>query len=182
MRKLKLSFFLPAMQLLLAVSLLYWGAHERTASISEELYVSPATLICFGINAPALLLRALGAWLGMPHVNRASTVVLGFGLEDWFFLFGVVVCWYLLGRWLDHLRSRDPQGLSQRFSPGSLFLNLLLIACGAVLGFLAVRGGQRWSSTLGLIIEKTLFLIWSAFLILAPSMKLVRRSRKPVDA
>lgn len=182
MRQLKLRFFLPVMQVLLAASLLYWATHEKTASISEELYASPTTLICFGINAPALLLRALGTWLGMPYINRAPTVVLGFGLGDWFFLFGVVACWYLMGRWLDHLRSPDLQAPSERFSVGSLLLNLLVIACGAFLILLAVRGGQRWSSSFSVIIEKTLFLIWSAFLIFAPSMKLVRRSRKPASA
>jgi len=178
MRKLKLRFALPTAQLAVAMSLMYWGEHMKAPPHSDELSASSVTLICLGINAPAMLFRALGAWFGTQLIDRAPVAVFGFGLEECFFLLGVIACWYFVGRWLDHRKSPGTQAVSERFTVGRLALNLLVMALGAFLILLVIRGRQPLFHSGGAIIEKALFLSWSAFLIVAPSLKLARRLRK----
>jgi hypothetical protein len=180
MRKLNLRFVLPIAQFLLALSFLYWGTHEKTPSGSEELSVPSVTLICFGLNAPALFLRALGAWLGMPNIDHPPRVVFGFGLGEWLFLLGVIACWYLVGRWLDRHGSPKKQFKNEKFTIENLVVNLGVMALGLFLFRLAIlaRPGQFYST--GVVVEKALFLAWSAFLVLVPSFKLVHSFRKPV--
>jgi hypothetical protein len=101
MRKLGLRFILPAAQLALALILLYWGNHTKAPPHSDTPFTPSVTLICFGINAPALLLLALGAWIGTPRMDKAPVMLSGFGLDEWFFFAGVILCWYLVGLWLD---------------------------------------------------------------------------------
>src|SRR6266566_27636 len=122
MRKLGLRFIIPAAQLVLALILLYWGNHTKAPPHSDTPFVPSVTLICFGINAPALFLRALGAGLGTPRMDKAPVMLSGFGLDELFFLVGVVLCWYLVGLWLD---SRTfPQVKADRLRIKNLVLSL----------------------------------------------------------
>src|SRR6516162_5790069 len=82
MRKLGLRFILPAAQLALALILLYWGNHTKAPPHSDTPFTPSVTLICFGINAPALLLLTLGAWLGTPRMDKAPVMLSGFGLDE----------------------------------------------------------------------------------------------------
>ena len=34
-------------------------------------------------------------------MDKAPVMLSGFGLDEWFFFAGVILCWYLVGLWLD---------------------------------------------------------------------------------
>jgi hypothetical protein len=170
MRKLGLRFILPAAQLVLALILLSWGNHTKAPPHSDTPFTPSVTPICFGINAPALLLRALGAWLGTPRMDKAPAMLSGFGLDEWFFLVGVILCWYLVGLWLD---SRTfPQVKPDKLRIKNLVLSLLALAVGAVLFLSTIFSNGPWTTSIGGIIEKGLIVIWSIILIGIPSVRL----------
>ena len=178
MWKLRLRYFLPVVQFLFALGTLYSSTHEKLPSGSDDPFASPVTLICFGINAPALLLRALGAWLGMPRIDHAPVVVFGLGLGEGFFLLGVIACWYSVGRWLDNRASPEIERKSEISRVGSLLFNLSVTALGIFLFGLAIYSRQTHFSSTAAIVEKAFLLAWSVFLICVPSMKLLHWFRK----
>jgi len=95
-RSVKMRFLLPAVQLGIAIGLLVLADRDKT---TQDLYIPTSALVCTGINAPANLLRAV-AWtiiLQMPDRAPPRT----YGLPRLFFLVGVGVTWYLVGRAAD---------------------------------------------------------------------------------
>jgi hypothetical protein len=116
------------------------------------------TLICFGINAPAVLFKS--PWYVVP---KTSLSILGFGAEELSFLLGVAVVWYLVGRWLDQREPRAALPITAR----SFIYSILLIAFGVVLFFLGLAAIFRHpgGNSFGGIVAGTLSLVWSLAII-----------------
>jgi len=109
MHKLRLAAVLPIVQFVVAVLLLQWGYR-----IHIPMYLPTADLVCQGLNAPALLSRfplyAVQEW--EPESAWVSRPMLGLYGGDVFFLVGVIVVWFLVGRALDRRRAARTLGKS----------------------------------------------------------------------
>jgi hypothetical protein len=129
--KLKLALTLPAAQLAIATILLWWPAgHVRSPDPTT------AVLICWGLNAPALFFRVLGKW--GPMFDLTGGAILGVGLGDFFFLLGVVVVWYLVGRTLDQRRTSEVA--PKRHRPAAAILGYgFLLTLGGYLFFVGLH-------------------------------------------
>lgn len=174
MRKLRLALVLPGAQLVLAAILLYWGHRVLARPDYRDPALPSVTLVCFGISAPALIFRVLGAWLSTWRADQAPAVILGFWIDEWFFLIGVAVLWYWIGRWFDRRTSSEPPTKSASFIIRSLLLNLFVIALGGYLLLETIRRPQQWGASVGRIAQGVFFLTWSVILILVPCLKFVR--------
>jgi hypothetical protein len=106
MQKLRLALVLPIAQVVVAAILLQWGNPH------VSMYVPTPRLICWGLTAPAMLFRGLGLLLGScePAFPWRSQSVFGFYIDDIFFMAGVIVVWYFVGRALDQRRTRQATG------------------------------------------------------------------------
>jgi hypothetical protein len=113
----------------------------------------------------------------MERVDRRPPSILGFGAGDLFFLAGVVLLWYLVGRALDRRKS-PPQG---RMKISQMLLNLFVIVWGVCLFFFGLPAFQspwRYSNRVGNLAGGILFSIWLLVLILVAGANLVNRIRK----
>jgi hypothetical protein len=175
MSKLKFAVLLPILQLLIAVILLQWGYREHGRRGLDTPYGSTATMVCHGLNAPALLLRALALLLPVAMATRVPTLQFGFGLDEIFFLVGVGVLWSLVGGVLD--RSRAPKTSK---SASNLWLNMfyvVLFVWGGCLMYSAVqalRSPGKWNNPAGNVTEGVLFAIWSLLFISISARRLIR--------
>jgi tellurite resistance protein TehA-like permease len=150
-RKLRFAVFLPALQVVLALVLLQWD-------VAPDFYWSEPMLICDGLNAPAFLFMAPTRW--PPIAELAGGRVLGTDISDIFFLAGVLVVWYMVGRALDRRRGSQPH----KKPPASIFITHLgMLAVGGVLLYVAL---QDFSANVGYHQEQgILTLAWSISLM-----------------
>ena len=141
---------LPLLQVTFALLLLgRSGGPEKPAPTSR--------LICLGLNAPAMLFIYADPTLWGESVDVLPRSIGGRETADLFFLAGVAVVWYLVGRAIDRklLRNREPAPARDARKP-YLFLAFLL-AVGVYLLLLAMgelerpRFGGRYRATLSLI-------------------------------
>jgi hypothetical protein len=108
MRKLRLALLLPGIQFVIAALLLHYG-YRTPFPLGPRLLDA-----CWGLNAPAmpvmkmpaLLFRLLGAQRGPAFAQWLPRSILGYGIDDLFFLGGVILLWYIAGGALDRRRSR----------------------------------------------------------------------------
>jgi len=178
-RKLELAVVAPITQFVLATALLLTAHRIPELWGLDTPYVSTPALICYGINAPAALIKALGIFITAEFINRPLAAY-GFGIEDLWFLSGVVIVWYLVGRTLDRFRSgEEPQKL-RMLSVREIAVSLLLLLLGGYFSYLAVDAFHifgKWNNPVGNIAEGLLFLVWSFALVLTSAQKLVNRIR-----
>ncbi len=157
MRKLRLAFALPFIQSILAAILLQW----RTQS---GFYVPTPRLVCWGLNAPALLFRTLNPIRWGPAFWWLPRSILGFDTDDLFFMAGVIVLWYLVGHALDRRGVSATAG--RRRTASCLLAYLLLLALGGVLlygGLHLLR--HKSSDNPNDPVRAVLVLIWSVGLL-----------------
>jgi hypothetical protein len=171
MRKLRFAALLPVLQVTLAAILLQWAG-------PPDSYWSEPMLICRGLNAPALLFMAPTMWPPISELARGR--VLGISISDIFFLVGVLVVWYLVGRALD--RRLDSQ---RRDGPGpltALIAHLMTLAVGGILLYVALHDFQYPNfDNLGHRPERAILtLAWSISLILISVRGLLRVIRSRV--
>jgi len=102
--------------------------------------------------------------------------MLGLAVDEWFFLVGVAVLWYLIGRWFDRRRTPESPPRSANFVTIELLLNLFIVALGGYLLLETIRRPEQWGTSVGRIAQGLLFLVWSVILIFVPGRKLVRVS------
>ena len=179
--RLKLSWILPVVQLPVAIFLLEWGWRlgVQKQNRYDTLYTSTPELICDGVNAPARLLAAMSFFFD--RVDHARPTIFGLALDYVFFLTGIVVLWYLVGRALDNRRpSHEPRPLWTTTKlvlvSGPLALMGSLLFYASLQGFLSPG---RWNNSTGNIVHSVMVLLWSAVLFGVPTVKLVRRVSVP---
>jgi hypothetical protein len=175
MRKLKLAWFLPVIQFVIAAILLQWG-YRAPVPRGSELYVPPSRLICLGLDAPALLFRLLDPVPWGPEFDWIPRSILGFDTDDLFFLVGVIVVWYLAGRALDHLWTPRT---AKRGSMAIVFVKCsLLLAAGVILFFFGLQQlGPHPPNYPAPTVGAVLTLMWSVALIFLSGKGLVRAIR-----
>jgi hypothetical protein len=183
MRKPRLAVLAPMIQLVVAIALLL-VAHRTSApkGFESSYYVPTAALVCYGINAPASLVKLIGM-LVVFLTNRPISIH-GFGIEDAWFLVGVTLVWYMIGRKLDRLRSVAESQKLRKLSATEIMVKLLLLLLGGYFFYLAIEAFLvfgKWNNPTGNIAEGFLFLAWSVVLILLPAKKLLngRVARTP---
>lgn len=202
MRNMRLKIVLPVAQVTIGAILTLWA--DRVALILiGELRPAPSHLIAIldvcvvlarsifrGINAPALPFRGLILLLPQNVQNRS---ILGLMTGDLFFLTGVAIVWYAIGRMLDRRRSQATStGLHE--TTGEMLFNTLLAAWG---GFLFVGGlwsiresippvGFRFGlRTIGLqqtLALGSLVIVWSLILLIFAGLKLARGVRSKLTS
>lgn len=169
MRKLKMAFVLPMFQVVLAAILLRWAG-------PADFYVPTSKLICWGLNAPALLFRVQAGW--GPISAWVPGSILGVDTSDLFFLVGVTVVWYLVGRALDR------RGVPQTEGRHAMVVNVAAHCCLLMLGgFLFYAGLQDfWNPNyggFGIRPERgILMFLWSGSLIFLSGRTLVQATRR----
>lgn len=177
MQKLKLVWTLPTLNFVVAATLLLWGYQEPVPP-GSEVYAPTVWLICWGMNAPALLLRSAGSWDVFAWIPEPT-----FGLytSDLLFLLGVIVLWSLVGKQLDNsLTSRNRAEVSV---PTTLIWRSLQLAmAGLLLLFgLDYLRNPRFNNPY-YPVEVVLASVWAAVLIFVATKALTRvlRPSQPI--
>jgi len=179
LRKLRFSIILPPIQFLLAVAMFEWARRVPVPRGVDTLYFPTATMVCYGINAPAIFLKLLA----FPFTRGAKSwplpSIFGYGPEELAFLVGVVILWFFVGKELDRQRLGE-MASENRITPRRVLLDLLLMVFGIALfaeGLHGLHTPGKWGNYFGNIAESILFLVWSFVLIFLPGWKLIKRTR-----
>jgi hypothetical protein len=180
--KLRLSWILPLVQLPLAIFLLQWGEHSaHSAEVIhmryDTLYAATPTLICGGINAPARLLAATSVFFY--RVDHAPPTIVGFTLDSVFFMIGLLILWYLVGRAFDN-RELSPNPRAAWTTTKLFLVGGPLVLLGSLFFYDSLQGfliPERWNNRIGNIAQSVFVLIWSLVLLGLPALKLAQRLR-----
>jgi hypothetical protein len=180
MRKLRLSIFLPATQI--PVALMLWECQFHLLPLTHS-HFSAGPLICYGINAPALFLRlAVFPYTRGNHPSWPQPTLFGFGLEEFSFFLGIAILWYLIGKWLDKRALNEPKETLK--TNRELMIGVFLAVAGLLMsttllieGTSGLRIPFKWGDYWGSIIESVLFLVWSIVLFSASGVKVMRVMR-----
>jgi hypothetical protein len=176
-RKLRLAWVLPIIQVLVASILMEWSKRAHGPR-RVEYYVPTSWLICRGLNAPALLFRFLNPRMWVPTWDWVPRSVLDFDVDRVFFVVGVAVVWYLVGRGLDQ------RGISKTAGRHGVATAFIVYPLLLVLGVLLLYGGLRDLMnpiTPYAPVGASLMLIWSAVLILLSGRGLARAIASSLD-
>ena len=181
MPRLKLALVLPAVQVGITAVLTQWadrvswillGSSRAPGPLAHlHLFVIELRVIWRGVNAPAFPLGQL-AWV------LSAYRILGFGVDDLFYLVGVLILWYLVGRKLDRRRFGIAAAESGTMATRILF-PLFMMALGMFLFALSlVDFREEFSFARGYYIRyyglavSILFLLWSLALMISSGLKL----------
>jgi hypothetical protein len=172
----KLAFVLPPVGLLTAIGLLSWG-HRIQPPVGMDTIFDPAPiLICQGINAPALIFKGLMTLTPLQVDQDPPQPIFSFSWSELYFLLGVLVLWYLVGRFFDtcsHLRTHRGSAAGKNGTKvlTAIFLISIMIWGGVLfLETLYPRDGYMWRNAAGTI-EGLLFRMWSTALIVMSTVK-----------
>jgi ABC-type phosphate/phosphonate transport system permease subunit len=115
----------------------------------------------------------------LDRVDHPQPSIFGFRLEYIFFLLGIVVLWFLVGRLLDRRQTSSGQpGVWTRAR--LVFVGGPLALYGAFFLYNGLQGlttPWRWNNYWGNIAQSILVLLWSLVLIGIPALKLAQRFR-----
>ena len=100
MPKPKLALALPLIQFFTAATLLHYAG-------TPDFQLSTPRFICWALNTPALIFR--GFALQGPIAEWRGRTNPDIDLSDFFFLAGVIVTWYCVGRALDEWMTQKPR-------------------------------------------------------------------------
>lgn len=180
------SVVLPSLQFLLALGLWEWGLRIPWPKGIDTLYYPTPILVCYGINAPALLFKAFGApfrgtgWWSVP-IFGSDLERFGFDLESVLFFLGIIVLWYAIGTVLDRL-NLSRASVETETSFGKIMRNVLLMILGILLFFIGLRGlvgPWPWrSNPSGNVIACILLIVWSFILVGLPGVELLNEIRR----
>ena len=151
MSKLKITVLFPSFQLILAAALLGWGHRAGDPVRLDTLYAPTPTLVCLGINAPALIVWPFIGRLSATPLDHPPRSVFSFGFDELLFLSAVVLLWYLVAKWLLRSRERGAGRADQNkvsrvgFTIGSLLIGLILLYYGSV----ALWNFSRFNNPIG---------------------------------
>jgi hypothetical protein len=171
MQKLRLAFILPCAQLAIAAMLLQHSYRVRIPG-----YTPTSRLVCMGLNAPALLFRILDPAQFDWSPDWIPRSLLGFYINDFCFLTGVILVWYLVGRVLDQGYMSPP--FKSSGVAGALVGYVLLLTAGIVLLLSGVEIFQRPQyNNPNYILMVLLMWLWSALLGAVACAGLIKRLR-----
>jgi hypothetical protein len=170
----RLSFILPAVQVPVAMALWEWGIYQRRAPGFGAW--PTAGLVCYGINAPAILPSKLVAYpfrmMYPPHF------LAHYSLQELAFFASVGVVWFLAGMAIDRKRRRP--GTAGRLSLRGVLWYLFLVLEAIFLFLQALQGfalpwhrGNYW----GTIAESILFLAWALVLVGTTTLRFMKQQR-----
>ncbi|MEQ1949706.1 MAG: hypothetical protein ABL995_21150 [Bryobacteraceae bacterium] len=170
MWKLKLAWLLPLINVTVAAMLLHL-AGPRSG------YLPTARLICAGLNAPALAFTLVADWrpLSVPDL------VLGFERSDIFFMVGVLIVWFCVGRVIDR------HGLAKTDSESRVIIpvlkQILPLCIGAFLLYVGLHDFQEPTfNNLGRRPHRgVLTLAWAGTLICLPGHAIIVEIRRAKD-
>jgi len=189
MRKLRFAVVLPILQVVVTTVLLVWT--NRALSVvypnpwrfpRREAYIATCVImvntILHGINAPALLLKGFARALPTQGLS-----IWGIGVGDVFYLAGIAVLWYLVGRTLDR-RTFPKEPSNFRMTTGRAWFNLLLATWGVLLLVVSFFSLHDLTQATGVNIHTfylnwnvwaiALAVVWSLILFIFPGLKLAR--------
>jgi hypothetical protein len=174
---LRLSLILPIAQVALAIFLLGPSDRPGVQQRWDTLYGRTAKLVCAGINAPATIF--IGFARMFDRVDHPQPTVFGLSLEFVFFLLGIGLLWYFVGRFLDQklLPTDRPRVWSRNefiFIGGAFAVYGLVLLSFGLQGFLTP---WQWNNYWGNAAHAVLLVIWALVLLAIPAVKLVRLRR-----
>ena len=182
MPKLKNTLFLPLCQFVLAITLFAWGHNVTYPVRLDTIYLPTVTLICYGINAPILLIRPLISLLTSIQIGHGPRSILGFELDEILFLFAVLALWSLVARWFQTVRGQNEDRTTRTIFGGRVW-NIVVAVFGAFLfiaGILLLLPPDRFNNPLGTRVEATLIIAWACALLFVAGRSLLpywRRKR-----
>lgn len=170
MRRLRFVFLLPIAQLVVALLLLQWGHRILPPRGLDTIYLPTPTLVCIGINAPALLFK-VGDFL-KPQTWK-YTSIRGFSLDEFWFLAGVLVIWFLIGLALDAHRLRGAS--TPRNGKGSAIASIAMLIVAALLLILGLEHihPYEWNNPASPVVG-IFFIVWSLVIGFLSGRKLTR--------
>lgn len=172
MHKLKSPILLASVQAIVAAVLL---------SLAGPAGPDPSIFrfICFGLNAPAQVFRFLDPTAWGPAFDFLPRSVLGFDTSYFFFLAGVFLLWYFVGRAIQ--RPRDSATLDYEGNRKALSLvsSGLLLVLGIGLLALAIQALNRFSASTRIVYAILTFL-WATVLIFASTKTIIQTSRRRI--
>lgn len=176
-RTIKTNQLLPIFQAVIAFLLLVWGRHVQPPTQLDTLYKPTVTSVCFGLNAPAVLLRPLIALVLSPVRLSFARWANRLALDEIPFLIVVAAVWYLLDKWLLASRNSDAEAVraNPRFMLASCVIAFLVGAILLYLGVDSLKHAGRWNNPLGNRIEGSLFVLWALTLFSISIKKLKGR-------
>jgi hypothetical protein len=188
-RKLKLALALPAVQVSITTVLMLWadrvgwmlmgGDHRAPGPyVRVHLMAIKVRYIWSGVNAPTFpFCLVTGVWPPVLHLAIGEVL----------YLIAVALLWYWVGSFFDHRKGSavlaiPPAGTSRK----SIF-RFLVVAWGMLLLFGNVwtigdafpelyLGGRLFRPEVAIV--RTLFLLWSAILVVFPGLKLAQDLRR----
>ena len=187
-RKLKLSLLLPAVQVVTTGALIIWsdrvdwmlmGGNHRAPGphVRVHLFVIFLRRIWSGVNAPTFPF-CFATGVPLPLV--------GIGVGEMLYLLAVTLVWFCVGRCLDHKRGLEVHEI-RAFNWRELLFRLLTVGWGMFLLLwnastlddafpVLFLGGRLFRPEV--VIARTLFLLWSVFLVVVPGAKLTQEVRR----
>jgi hypothetical protein len=170
----KLSPVFPIIQVILAFFLLEGSGRPGAQQRLDTLYGPTAKLVCAGINAPATIF--IGFARMFDRVDHPQPTVFGLSLEFVFFLLGIGLLWYFVGKFLD--QKLLPTGRPRVWSWNEfIFIGGALAVYGLVLLSFGLQGlltPWQWNNYWG---NAAHAVIWAQALLAIPAVKFVRQRR-----
>jgi hypothetical protein len=188
-RKLRFALLLPAVQASITTVLVLWadrvhwmlmGANHRAPGPYVHVHLMAIKLryIWSGVNAPTFPYCLLtGDWPPVLHLAIGEVL----------YLIAVTLLWYWIGSYFDHRKGSAVPATPRAGTVRKTILRFLLVGWGMFLLF-----GNLW--TIGdafpelflggrsfrpeVVIVRTLFLLWSAILVVFPGLGLVQDLRR----
>ena len=168
----KLAIVLPIVHCVLILALWEWAFHAPRPRAADISYVPTPILVGYGINAPALALKALADPV---RLTNWAVVRLGeFRLQDILFFLGVALLWWLIGTSFDRWRSGEQPA---RLNPWKVVRVLVLVGIGVFLLGAGIDGLTKpWThiNQPGNLADQILFVGWGLVLIVLPGMELAK--------
>ena len=180
MPKLKSTLFLPVCQFVLAITLFTWGHNVTYPVRLDTIYLPTVTLVCYGINAPILLIRPLISLLTSIQIGHGPRSILGFELDEILFLFAVLALWSLVTRWFQTVRGQSEDRTTRTIFGGRVW-NIVVAVFGAFLfiaGILLLLPPDRFNNPLGTRVEATLIIAWACALLFVAGRSLLPHWRR----
>lgn len=177
MPKLRFAIVLPLAMLCIGFMAMRWENHVQSHLPPKRdfPFVSTATFVFDGLNAPAVLIEGICVELfPVYRVDQPPPTLFGIGIGRAIFWPLVALLWCGVGFLVDCRRARVP--LPGRQKGIGTLVNLLLVCLALVLCYMGIRvvvGTHSPMNPLGSVLEGILFVGWSVILVMPTAMWLL---------